>query len=270
MIDVTQAAIHPGCTNPPGATAIHLYPEIFAFGVQRDPAGVSSPGVKDARTMTTRIRRQMTIAGTLVASLFLLALPAQALAGGIVVDTDPPSNPEPPPAPTAKRSAIIDLVRTELNRDVRERRGDNVPRYHFGRGSIAPYSIGDQWCVAFGTWSWSKAGFTDYLGASLLRRSYGGRNVAIQVRDLTRWAKRTGHWTLRATPGDLVAYGEGHIGVVVKADRTGRAVRSIEGNKSDGVRWVVIEMSEVSGYISPSVITGTQRVARSSPLADID
>ena len=220
--------------------------------------------------MTIRIRRQMTIAAALLASLFLLALPAQALAGGIVVDTDPPSNPEPPPAPTAKRSTIIDLVRNELNRDVRERRSDNVPRYHFGRGSIAPYSIGDQWCVAFGTWSWSKAGFTDYLGTSLLRRSYGGRSVAIQVRDLTRWAKRTGHWTLRATPGDLVAYGEGHIGVVVKADRTGRAVRSIEGNKADGVRWVVIEMSEVSGYISPSVITRAQRVARSSPLADVD
>ncbi|MFM8526608.1 MAG: hypothetical protein ACKOBH_00585 [bacterium] len=220
--------------------------------------------------MATRIGRQLTTVATLLAFLFLLAVPTQALAGGIVVDTDPPSIPEPPPAPTANRSAIIDLVRTELNRDVRERRSDNVPRYHFGRGSIAPYSIGDQWCVAFGTWSWSKAGFSDYLGTSLLRRSYGGRSVAIQVRDLTRWAKRTGHWTLRATPGDLVAYGEGHIGVVVKADRTGRAVRSIEGHQAVGVRWVVIEMSEVTGYISPSVITRSQRVARSSPLADVD
>jgi len=220
--------------------------------------------------MTNRINRQAATAATLMASLLLLCLPGSALAGGIAIDTDPSSDPEPPAAPTAKRSTIVDLVRSELNRDVRERRGDNVPRYHFGRGSIAPYSIGDQWCVAFGTWSWSKAGFTDYLGTSLLRRSYGGRSVAIQVRDLTRWAKRTGHWTLRATPGDLVAYGEGHIGVVVKADRTGRAVRSIEGNKADGVRWVVIEMSEVTGYISPSVITGTQRVARSSPLADVD
>lgn len=226
--------------------------------------------MNDARAMIDSIRHQATLMTALLATLFLLALPAHALAGGISVDPDPPSDPEPPPAPTAKRSTIVDLVRTELSRDVRERRSDNVPRYHFGRGAIAPYSISDQWCVAFGTWSWSKAGFTDYLGTSLLRRSYGGRSVAIQVRDLTRWAKRTGHWTLRATPGDLVAYGEGHIGVVVKADRTGRAVRSIEGNKADGVRWVVIEMSEVSGYISPTVITGTQRVPRSSPLADVD
>lgn len=219
--------------------------------------------------MKTHFRRQATSAAALLASLFLFALPTHAIAGGISVDPDPPSNPEPPPTPTAKRSTILSTVRFEASRGVRERRSDNVPRYHYGRGAVAPYSIGDQWCVAFGTWSWSKAGFTDYLGTSLLRRSAGGRQVAIQVRDLTRWAKRTRHWTLRATPGDLVAYGEGHVGVVIEADRTGRAVRSIEGNKNDGVRYVVIEMSEVTGYISPSVITQRQRVSRSSPRADV-
>ncbi len=218
--------------------------------------------MNDARAMIDSTRHQATLTTALLATLFLLALPAHALAGGIGVDPDPPSDPEPPPAPTAKRSTIVNLVRTELNRDVRERRRDNVPRYHFGRGAIAPYSISDQWCVAFGTWSWSKAGFTDYLGTSLLRRSYGGRNVAIQVRDLTRWAKRTRHWTLRATPGDLVAYGEGHIGVVVKADRTGRAVRSIEGNKADGVRWVVIEMSEGSARAALFTVGGCRLTSR--------
>lgn len=219
--------------------------------------------------MIESIRQQATIIGALMATLFLLALPAAAHAGGIGVDPDPSTEPEPTPVPLAKRSAILSTVRTELGRDVRERRSDNVPRYHHGRGAIAPYSIGDQWCVAFGTWSWSKAGFTDYLGARFLRRSFGGRTVAIQVRDLSKWAKRTRHWTLRATPGDLVAYGEGHIGVVIQADRTGRAVRSIEGNKNDGVRIVAIDMSEVSGYISPTVITARQRVSRSSPRADV-
>lgn len=220
--------------------------------------------------MKTRIRRHRGLAAGVLTAFALICLPASANAGGVSVDPDPAPTPEPTPSPLGKRSTILSTVRLELDRDVRERRSDNVPRYHFGRGAIAPYSIGDQWCVAFGTWSWSKAGFTDYLGTSLLRRSFGGRNVAIQVRDLTKWAKRTHHWTLRATPGDLVAYGEGHVGVVIQADRTGRAVRSIEGNKNDGVRLVVIDMSEVSGYISPTVITARQRVARSSPLADVD
>jgi hypothetical protein len=147
----------------------------------------------------------MTIAAALLASLFLLALPAQALAGGIVVDTDPPSNPEPPPAPTAKRSTIIDLVRNELNRDVRERRSDNVPRYHFGRGSIAPYSIGDQWCVAFGSWTWQQAGYQDYLGTRLLRKTFSapvvqdgqsGRTLTIST--ITSGSKLPSGTTLRA------------------------------------------------------------------------
>ena len=220
--------------------------------------------------MQTRFARHRRFVSVSLTALALLAMPASATAGGIGVDPDPSPEPEPTPAPVAKRSAILAIVETELGRAVRERNSDNVPRYHFGRGAIAPYSIGDQWCVAFGTWSWSKAGFTDYLSSTLLRRSYGGRTVAIQVRALTKWAKRTSHWTLRATPGDLVAYGEGHVGVVIQADRTGRAVRSIEGNKNDGVRRVLIDMSEVSGYISPSVITRAQRVTRSSPRADVD
>jgi hypothetical protein len=220
--------------------------------------------------MNGRIRRHTVGFAISVALVALLSIPGVASAGGIGVDPDPSTDPEPTPAPLGKRSTILATVRTELGRDVRERHSDNVPRYHFGRGAIAPYSISDQWCVAFGTWSWSKAGFTDYLGASFLRRSFGGRTVAIQVRDLSKWAKRTRHWTLRATPGDLVAYGEGHVGVVIQADRTGRAVKSIEGNKNDGVRLVVIDMSEVTGYISPTVLTRNQRVSRSSPRADVD
>ena len=169
-----------------------------------------------------------------------------------------------------KRSAILKTARAELAKNVRERKGDNIPRYNFGKGAIAPYSIRDQWCVAFGSWTWQQAGYKDYLGTRLLRTAFGGTLLAIQVTDLARWAKRTGHWTLRATPGDLVAYGGAHIGVVTGVDRRGRAVKSIEGNKGDAVRTVVIDMSRVTGYVSPSPVTAAQRVARSSALADVD
>jgi hypothetical protein len=169
-----------------------------------------------------------------------------------------------------KRSAILKTARAELARNVRERKGDNIPRYNFGKGAITPYSIRDQWCVAFGSWTWQQAGYQDYLGTRLLRTSFGGSLLAIQVTDLARWAKRTGHWTLRATPGDLVAYGGAHIGVVTKVDRKGRAVKSIEGNKGDAVRTVVIDMSRVTGYVSPTRVSSANRVARSSSLADVD
>ncbi|MFM9022743.1 MAG: hypothetical protein ACKOK7_03195 [Solirubrobacterales bacterium] len=197
----------------------------------------------------------------------LLAVPAAASAqfeGG--VQPGDPSLVDVVP----KRSAILKTARAELARNVRERKGDNIPRYDFGKGPITPYSIRDQWCVAFSSWTWQQAGYTDYLGTRLLRTAFGGSLVAIQVTDLARWARRTGHWTLRATPGDLVAYGGAHIGVVTVVDRQGRAVKSIEGNKDNAVRPVVIEMSRVTGYVSPSPVTAAKRVARSSALADVD
>lgn len=208
-----------------------------------------------------------TSAFALLAACALLALPAAASAqgeGGALVD-DPNLVTVIP-----KRSAILKTARTELARNVRERKSDNIPRYDFGKGPVTPYSIRDQWCVAFGSWTWDQAGYDDYLGTRLLRTAFGGRIVAIQVTDLARWAKKTGHWTLRATPGDLVAYGGAHVGVVTNVDRKGRAVKSIEGNKGDAVRPVVITMSNVTGYISPTLVTTANRVARSSSLADVD
>ncbi|MFM9141105.1 MAG: hypothetical protein ACKOTH_11500, partial [Solirubrobacterales bacterium] len=70
--------------------------------------------------------------------------------------------------------------------------------------------------------------------------------------------------------GDLVAYGGAHIGVVTSVNRRGRAVRSIEGNKGNAVRSVKIDMSRVSGYISPTRVIAARQVARSSALADVD
>ena len=164
----------------------------------------------------------------------------------------------PPPDPTGSISGVLKLAKRELNRNVRERKSDNVPRYRYGKGKIAPYSIGDAWCAAFATWVWAQNGFTDYLGAKLLWVSYGGDIVAIQVRDLTRWAKQNGHYSTRAKPGYLVVYGGTHMGIVTRADRTGRAVQSIEGNKTDSVKRVTISMPDVTGYISPEPLTRKQ------------
>lgn len=220
-----------------------------------------------------RIRRLLsTLAVVLVAAPVLLLGGHQASAGVTIPvdDTDPVD--VVPGSPVAKtlRNKVIGLARRELRMNVRERNGDNVPRYRYGRGDIAPYSIGDAWCAAFSTWAWSKVGFTSYLGAKYLRTAYGGREVAIQVADLSTWARRNGYWTYRATPGDLVAYGDRHIGIVIKVDRQGRGVRSIEGNQSNAVSLVDIPMEDVSGYISPLPLTSGQKVSRLSARADVE
>jgi hypothetical protein len=188
----------------------------------------------------------------------LIPSPARAL-------TVPPPDFEPPDI-----SGIVKLAKSELAKDVREIRSSNVPRYRNGRGRIAPYSIGDQWCAAFATWVWKRNGYDDYLGAKLLRRSHDGTRVAIQVTDLTLWAKRKGFFSYASMPGFLVVYGPRHIGIVSSVDRKGRAVVAIEGNKSDRVRTVQVEMEDVTGYISPFRITRSLAVKRSSPRADVD
>jgi hypothetical protein len=184
-----------------------------------------------------------------------------------------PVDPGPPPSvgkQTAVRKAITRIAALELGKNVRERRSDNVPRYRNGKGSVAPYSIGDAWCVAFGTWTWSRAGIDAFLSTRYLRTSHGGQTVAVQVRDLSDWASRNGHWTYRARPGDLIAYGTRHLGIVTGVNRKGRAVWSIEGNQSDAVTKVRIPMSEVVGYISPFRLSPDERVSRFSAAADIE
>ena len=170
-----------------------------------------------------------------------------------------------------QRERALRLVNREFTRRVSERNGDNVPRYRNGRGAIAPYSIGDAWCAAFVTWAWGKAGFDAFQGASYLQTAHGGGTVAIQVRDLSTWARRNGYWTYRATPGDLVSYeGESHIGMVMQVDRAAGLIRTIEGNKDDRIRWVDVPIDRISGYISPVPIAPYQRIPRSSPRADVE
>lgn len=164
--------------------------------------------------------------------------------------------------PLPKYVRVLRLARRELAQGVRERRGDNVPRYRYGRGPIAPYSIKDAWCVAFGTWIWNKAGFLDYLGTGIVWSSYDRTRVAVQVADISRWAKRTGHWSAKAEPGFLIAYGAAHAGIVEQANRKGQAVQAIEGNKDDAVRRVRVPMAKVTGYISPERLTA-RRIRRS-------
>lgn len=170
-----------------------------------------------------------------------------------------------------QREKALGLLAREYRRKVSEKDGDNVPRYRRGRGAITPYSINDAWCAAFVTWALGEVGLDDFQGTSLLRTAHGGDTVAIQVSDLSTWARRNGYWTYRATPGDLVSYeGESHIGMVAEVDRRDRIIHSIEGNKDHRVRWVDVPMDRISGFISPVPVAPYQRVSRSSSRADVD
>lgn len=194
-----------------------------------------------------------------------LLIPQEAVAanrtgGGITL---------PGPSTSPNIAKILPLARQELAKKVVERRGNNIPRYRNGKGRVAPYSIGDQWCAAFSTWIWNKTGFRAYLGTKILWPSFDGTMVGVQVRDLTTWATKNGYFSYRAKPGYLVAYGSTHIGIVEKVDRTsGQAVNSIEGNIGDRVSRVTVPMDRVTGYISPVRLSPIQ-LEKSANYADM-
>ena len=218
-----------------------------------------------------------------------LSVPSAGASGGITVPpTTDPAPVDPAPVVTPKRSEILKVARRELRRKVRERvrrgRGDNVPRYRFGKGRIAPYNIGDQWCAAFATWTWAQVGFTDFRNpvkrtngrvfnplSGTLWRAQDKSLVAVQVRALRSWAQATNRRTFRATPGDLIAYGDNHIGIVVRVNRERRTIRTIEGNYKDGLRARTIPMSNTIDYFTPAPLPLKKQVTSArSVAADIE
>lgn len=214
--------------------------------------------------LSTSIFATILVAAGLLLSASAASQPSAADAAIAVPKPLPP--PDTGESPSLK--GIVPLARKELRKRVSERRGNNVPRYRNGKGKVAPYSIRDQWCVAFGTWIWNRAGFFDYLETDLIWKSRDGTDVAIQVTDLSNWAKKTAHWSARAKPGYLVAYDFSHIGVVERVNRDGRAVKAIEGNKGDRIRRVTVPMANVTGYISP-VSLSTGEILRSLAKPDM-
>lgn len=218
------------------------------------------------------------------ASVLAIGFLAALLLGGgtasatvtIPVDPNPPVDPENPTA-GSKRTQVKLIARGEVERGPAERNGDNVPRYR--NGKVAPYGFqrgsGGPWCAAFATWTWGRAGFEAFRSgpvnrrARLLRTTFSDEVVAVQVADLRAWAKRTGRWTVYATPGDLVGYGDRHVGIVMKVDRKKRAIRAIEGNLSDRVRWFTIPMTEVIDYFRPIPVSAAERSTRSLMRPDV-
>ena len=212
--------------------------------------------------------------GVLLGGAVLLSGAGPASANiGIPADADAPTEQPSTSDVRAKRQEVKRLARQEQAKRVRENRSDNVPRYRNGKGRITPYSIGDQWCVAFATWTWGQAGFdafrTDETQPRFLRTAFGGEEVAIQVRDLRNWAIRTNRRTLRATPGDLVAYGDRHIGIVMQVNRDRRAILAIEGNLTDRVRWFRIPMTDIIDYFRPVPLSSAQQSTRSILRPDV-
>ena len=105
---------------------------------------------------------------------------------------------------------------------------------------------GAPWCAYFTSWVARQAG--EPLGSA-------GQGLG-SVAEIWSWARSTGRAVVNAPgvrpkPGDLIVFGEDHVGIVKEALPNGR-IETIEGNYENRVSLNVREAGEASGYVSMS------------------
>ena len=115
------------------------------------------------------------------------------------------------------------------------------PRIADYRSAVAGAAAGEPWCAYFVSWAAAQAGTP--LGDS-------GQGLG-SVAAITDWATRTGRLVPAGAapqPGDLVLFGDAHVGIVesVGADGT---LTTVEGNHGQGVERVTRRADEPTGFV---------------------
>jgi hypothetical protein len=116
--------------------------------------------------------------------------------------------------------------------------GPRIPTY---RSAVAGSMAGAPWCAYFVSWAAAQAGAPIGDGGS-------GLGSVAQIRD---WASRAGRLlpgTTTPQPGDLVLFGDRHVGLVESANPDG-SLTTVEGNEGDAVRRVQRSPGEATDFV---------------------
>ncbi|HVU76487.1 MAG TPA: CHAP domain-containing protein [Gaiellaceae bacterium] len=109
------------------------------------------------------------------------------------------------------------------------------------RDAVAGSAPGEPWCAYFASWAAAQAGAP--LGAS-------GQGLG-SVAEITDWAASTGRLlpaTTTPQPGDLILFGDRHVGLVESVNPDG-TLTTVEGNYANAVSQVTRDPSEATGYV---------------------
>lgn len=118
---------------------------------------------------------------------------------------------------------------------------NNGPQLDVYRSAVAGSQPGQPWCADFASWAAAQAGSP--LGES-------GQGLG-SVAEITNWAQSTGRLLPPSTTpaaGDLILYGDRHIGVVESVNPDG-SLTTVEGNYANAVTRVHRSPSEATGYV---------------------
>jgi cell wall-associated NlpC family hydrolase len=106
------------------------------------------------------------------------------------------------------------------------------------RSAVAGAAPGQPWCATFVSWAAAQAG-------TPLGDAGQGLN---SVSAITEWAGRTGRLVSSPEPGDLILFGDQHVGIVEAVDADG-TLTTVEGNEGDAVTRRERSPSEATGYV---------------------
>lgn len=158
------------------------------------------------------------------------------------------------PLSASASSSVARAAERELAKKPAEKKGNNIPRYKNGRGTVAPYSTtrrgtGLPWTGTFASVVMQKAGYKKHLRGGRTLPVVGGRAIGY-VGAFANKARAAGQLRKSAQPGYLALFGNDFIAVVVQVAAK-KEVTIIGGNIRDRVSKETVHPGEITSYIAP-------------------
>ncbi len=140
-------------------------------------------------------------------------------------------------------NTMVQIAESQIGQSEQPPGSNDGPAISMYRTATSGAAAGEPWCAYFASWVAKQAG--EPIGSSGQGLGYVG--------DVWSWAQQTGRAIpngpgVTPTPGDLIVFGDHHVGIVDKVLPNGD-IETIEGNYSNKVSQVVRSPGEATGYV---------------------
>jgi cell wall-associated NlpC family hydrolase len=140
-------------------------------------------------------------------------------------------------------NTMVQIAESQIGQSEQPPGSNDGPAISMYRTATSGAAAGEPWCAYFASWVAQQAG--EPIGSSGQGLGYVG--------DIWSWAQQTGRAIpngpgVTPTPGDLIVFGDHHVGIVDKLLPNGD-IQTIEGNYSNKVSQVVRSPGEATGYV---------------------
>ncbi|MGD0196452.1 MAG: CHAP domain-containing protein [Solirubrobacteraceae bacterium] len=142
--------------------------------------------------------------------------------------------------------AIVQAAESQVGQTEQPPGSNNGPAITMYRTAVAGAESGEPWCAQFASWVAKQA------GTPIGDQGQGSSSVS----GIWSWAQQTGRAITNGPgvvpqPGDLIVFGDQHVGIVVGVQSNGD-IDTVEGNYDNQVMRNVRSPDEATGYVNMS------------------